>query len=216
MTEGVIGNAAEFKRDLFPEELIPEILELVITSWETFNKPDRLEREVPISKAFKEKIRADKNLRDDLPFHIWRELPTANTRPEDDGRIDICFAFTGNPNEEIYFAFECKRLRIPYASGVDTNNSDYVGDQGMMCFVTGKYSESVTNGGMLGYVMDGKIKEAITSLGEIIESKAAALKLAKNKGLELSSIIPMSDKVRETRHALIKKHFIIHHIFLAV
>ncbi len=205
----VAGNAANWK-DLFPEEFIPDILELVISSWDTFNKPHRLDLEVPISKKFVERIRIEKNQRGDLPFHVWPELQEIN------GRIDILFAYIGTPREDIYFAFECKRLRIPYASGFDTNNSDYVGDQGMMCFVTGKYSESVTNGGMIGYVMDGKTKEAIASLGEIIESKAATLKLAKNKGLELSSIIPTSDKVRETRHALIKKHFIIHHIFLAV
>ncbi len=216
MTEGVIGNAAEFKRDLFPEELIPEILKLVITSWETFDKPDRLQHEVPISKAFREKIRANKNLCDDLPFHIWRELPTANTQPEDDGRIDICFAFTGSPDEEIYFAFECKRLRIPYISGLITNNSDYVSGQGMMCFVNGKYGKRVTNGGMIGYVMDGKTDKAIISVGELIKNKSLILKLAKDTALENSSVMANSTNVRETRHILSQRNFTIHHIFLAV
>ena len=201
MDMGVIGNGSSLKRDLFPEELIPEILELVITSWGTFKKPDRLECEVPISKAFTKIIRAEKNQRDDLPFHVWYELSTLNI---------------GSPREDIYFAFECKRLRIPYASGLDTNNSDYVGEQGMLCFVTGKYSEIVTNGGMIGYVMDGKTEEAIISVGELIKKKSLNLKLAKDTGLETSSILIDSRNVRETRHRLSKKYFVIHHIFLAV
>lgn len=216
MIEGFSGNSREWKKDLFPEEFIPDILELIIVSWKTFKKPDRFDHEVPISKAFREKIRVEKNLRDDLPFHIWRELPTVNTQSKDDGRIDICFVFTGTLREDIYFAFECKRLRIPYASGLDTNNSDYVGDQGMMCFVTGKYSESVMNAGMIGYVMDGKTEEAIISLEKLIKSKIADLRLVKDTGLELSSIITGSKNVRETRHNLIERNFTIHHIFLAV
>ena len=218
MDMGVVGNAGVWKSDLFPTELIPEILELVIASWETFKKPDRLECEVPISKAFREKIRADKNLRDDLPFHIWRELPTANTRPEDDVLIDICFAFTGNPNEEIYFAFECKRLRIPYpAPGrLKPNNTDYIGEQGMMCFITGKYSRSVTNGGMIAYVMDGKTEEAILSVGKLIKKKASILKLDGNIGLESSSVLGNLKNIRESRHILSTKKFTIHHVFLAV
>jgi len=215
MLEGFSGNSREWKQDLFPEEFIPDILELIIASWVIFRKPDRLAREVPISKEFVRVIRAKKNQSEDLPFHVWYELPTINTQA-DDGRVDIFFAYIGTPKEDIYFAFECKRLRIPYAHGLDTNNSDYVGDQGMMCFVTGKYSESVMNAGMIGYVMDGKTEEAIISLGKLIKSKAVDLRLVKDTGLELSSIITDSENVKETRHNLSKRNFTIHHIFLAV
>ena len=216
MAIGVVGDGRLWKKDLFPEELIPEILELIMTSWRTFKKPDRLAHEVPISKAFREWIRTEKNLRDDLPFQLWRELPTYNTQTEVDGRIDILFAYIGTPREDIYFAFECKRLRIPYPSGLDTNNSDYVGDQGMMCFVTGKYSQSVTNAGMIGYVMDGKANLAIISLGKLIKRKRAALKLRENTGLQPSSIMLNYQNVRETTHILSNKQLKIHHLFLAV
>ncbi len=85
-----------------------------------------------------------------------------------------------------------------------------------MCFVTGKYSGSVTNGGMMGYVMDGQIKEAIISVGKLIKNKRLALKLAKDTGLERSSVMGNSQNVRETRHILNERKFTIHHIFLAV
>jgi hypothetical protein len=215
---GAEGNAKRWRRDLFPHELIPEILELVMTSWDSFEKPDRLEREVSISEEFVKKIRIEKNRRDDLPFHVWPEVNTLDTQAEDKGRTDILFAFLGTPKEEIHFVFECKRLRIPYPppSRLATNNSEYVNRQGMMCFVTGKYSGSVTNGGMIGYVMDGHIKEAITSVGKLIKNKRLDLKLAKDTGLERSSVMGYSQNIRETRHILSKRKFTIHHIFLAV
>ena len=216
MVMGSVGNAKEWKRDLFPYELIPEILELVIASWNIFQKPNRLDREVSISKGFTKKLRTEKNQHYDLPFKIWYELPDIDTLNEDEGRIDILFSYIETPREDIYFAFECKRLRIPYATGLATNNSKYVNEQGMMCFVTGKYSGSVTNGGMMGYVMDGQTKKAITSVGELIKNKRLALKLDKDTALERSSIMGNSQNVRETRHILNERKFTIHHIFLTV
>jgi len=217
MVAEVAGNAEGWK-DLLPDEFIPDILELVITSWDTFNKPHRLELEVTISEEFVKKLRDDKNRRFDLPFHIWPEINTLDTQAEDKGRMDILFAYLGTPEEEIHFAFECKRLRIPYPppGRLVTNNSDYVSEQGMMCFINGKYSRSVTNGGMIAYVMDGKIEKAILSVGKLIEKKTSMLELAKNTGLELSSVLRDLQNVRETRHVLRTKKFIIHHVFLAV
>jgi hypothetical protein len=217
MVAEVTGNAEGWK-DLLPDEFIPDILELVTTSWDTFNKPRRVELEVAISKEFVKKLRVDKNKSDDLPFHIWPEINTLDNQAENEGRMDILFSYLGTLKEEIHFAFECKRLRIPYPppGRLVTNNSDYVGEQGMMCFITGKYSRSVTNGGMIAYVMDGKTKEAISSVGKLIKKNTPILKLERNIGLELSSLPVNLRNIRETRHILNTKKFTIHHVFLAV
>jgi len=221
MVMGAIGNAREWKEDLFPYELIPEIIELIINSWKTFKKPDRLDLEVPISRAFTKKLQYEKNSQNSLPFKIRPELVTYGTDEDkdSDGRIDICFDYIGTPDEETYFALECKRLRIPYPppSNLATNNSDYVGEQGMMCFITGKYSRNVTSGGMIGYVMDSNTKKAISSLITLIKRKSSFLKLVKNTGLEPSAIISNYPNAKETKHALPgKQKFTIHHLFLAV
>jgi hypothetical protein len=217
---GTIGNASKWKEDLFPYELIPEIIELILNSWKTFEKPDRLALEVQISRAFTKKLQHEKNIQNSLPFKIRAELITYGTDENNntDGRIDICFDYIGTPDEETYFALECKRLRIPYPSpsNLETNNSDYVGEQGMMCFITGKYSRRGASGGMIGYVMDGNTKEVVSSLIPLIKSKSSILKLVKDTGLEPSSIIANSPDVKQTRHILSKKDFVIHHVFLAV
>lgn len=215
MVASFVGNTGSWKKDLFPDALIPDILELVVETWKIFKKPNRLDHEVPISREFVKKLQAEKNRQGDLPFKIRPELVVYG---DEDGRIDICFDYIGTPREDVYFAFECKRLRIPYPSPsrLATNNSDYVGDQGMMCFVTGKYGGSVANGGMIGYVMDGKVSPAIISVGKLIKSKQAVLKLSMNMGLESSSLLPKLKNIKETKHSLGKKKFTIHHVFLAV
>ena len=219
MVMGTVGNAVVWRDDLFPEGFIPEILELVITSWDPFEKPHRLEHEERITRRFAERVRHKKNKRGDLPFKIRVEVSIPDVEiGQESGRVDFIFDYIGTIREEVYFAFECKRLRIPYPppSKLDTNNSDYTGEQGMMCFVTGKYSEGLPYGGMIGYVMDGETEKAILSVGILIKKKRLALKLVGDTGLERSSVMGDSQNVRETRHILNERKFTIHHIFLAV
>ena len=203
--------------DLFPEGLIPEIIELVTTTWAAFKKPNRHEREERITRRFAERVRQEKNRRGDLPFKVRVEVSIPDVENgQETGRVDFIFDYIETIREEVYFAFECKRLRIPYESGLDTNNSEYTNEQGMMCFITGKYSEGLPCGGMIGYVMDGKTEKAIPSVGRLIKNKRLPLKLAKDTGLERSSVTGNSQNVRETRHILNKRKVTIHHIFLAV
>ena len=217
MVMGAEANGVVWKDELFPEGFIPEIIELVTATWGTFKNPNRHEHEERITRRFAERVRQEKNRRDDLPFKIRVEVSIPDVENgQEIGRVDFIFDYIGTIREEVYFAFECKRLRIPYESGLDTNNSEYTNEQGMMCFITGKYSEGLSFGGMIGYVMDGKSEKAILSVGKIIKNKRLALKLAKDTGLERSSVMGDSQNVRETRHILNERKFTIHHIFLAV
>src|SRR5690242_5143049 len=105
----VIGDA-EIWADTFPEELVPRLLDLVIATWESFAKPGPSDYEVPITRRFKHALKQAKDLQR-LPLRIEREPA------EDDpvtgielGRIDLKFLPAVSALEEVYFAFECKRL----------------------------------------------------------------------------------------------------------
>ena len=76
MVMGAIGNAKDWKEDLFPYELIPEILELIIGSWKTFKKPGCLDHEVSISRAFTKKLQYEKNRQNSLPFTVLMKTKT--------------------------------------------------------------------------------------------------------------------------------------------
>ncbi len=216
MSISIVGDAAGWKRDLFPEGFVPDILKLVINAWKKFSKPNRLDLEVKINKAFTKILRSEKT---DLPFKILPEVTVFKENNDNEGRIDIQFSYIGTADEDNYFAFECKRLRIPYPppQKLSTNNSDYVGDQGMRCFVTGKYSSRVRHGGMIGYVMDGKTDSAIISVTKLINKKRTELKLVSGTSLGISSIMVKHRNVKETKHNLaFSRNFTIYHIFLSV
>jgi len=148
-----------------------------------------------------------------LPFQIDREVPIDDQDASaDQGRLDIRF-MTGH-DEDIYLAFECKRLRIKDDKGVRRSlSSEYI-SEGMMRFVDGKYSTSVKVGGMLGYILDGNHLRAVSSIGRLVHAKCTELKLQQGTALDRSELLPDDERVRQTVHALERGQFLIHHLLL--
>ena len=197
---------------LFAEELIPDIIELVLDGWASFSQPSGDELEVPITRRLREHLRKEKNLRR-LPFSIWPE--SSETDPEtgaEIGRIDL--RFLHGWREGVYFAIECKRLNVVTESGRRKSLAGPYLREGMMRFLDGKYASGLDKGGMLGYVMDGKVAHAIRSVAKAINKRRVTLLMAKGTGLDRSSVKPDNPLVKETRHSLASGEFVIHHLYV--
>lgn len=208
----IAGDAKPFA-DFYENGLIPDILDLVVSTWNRFVNPDPDELEVPITRRFHIYLMEEKAHRD-LPFKIRRELSESDpVSGEEMGRCDLIFDSIRSAKEEEYFAFECKRLRVPYDSGVRTYASEYVGDDGMMCFITGKYGGNAPTGGMIGYVMDSQVGLAIQSVRSTINKNHGRLCLRTDSSLDDCTALPR-DNIKETTHELSKGLFIIYHVFL--
>ena len=209
----VIGDA-EIWSDTFPEDLIPRMLDLIFETWQPFPKPAATDHEVPITRRFKHALKQAKDFRK-LPVRIEREPAEDDPKTgEELGRIDLKFLPAVSALEEVYFAFECKRLNATMNGTHRTLASEYV-TEGMMGFVTGQYSSSVDNGGMIGYVLDGKSNEAMTSVGANVSARRTELQMSAFDGLEQSVLRPDNQAIRQTRHALsAQREFQLHHIFL--
>lgn len=69
---------------------------------------------------------------------------------EEQGRTDLSFAISG-----IEFTVECKRLK--------NASSQYI-DEGLKRFINKEYSENESHAGMMGFVVDGDIKDISSSL----------------------------------------------------
>ena len=83
------------------------------------------------------------------------------------GRIDMAVLL--DPMAEGYLAYECKRLNIVRADGRRSLAREYVMD-GLSRFITGQYSENLPVGCMLGYVLDGDVAYAVSSVrAKIVE-----------------------------------------------
>jgi len=153
------------------------------------------------------------------PFVAWPEYQVLDEKIDDPtvgGQIDICFVAT--QCNHTYFAIEAKRLHVTYENGKWYSLvGEYVsGDQGMMCFVTSKYSDTQRAGAMLGYVFDGDICRARAGISKAIDSNKKKLKLAGKHGLVESRIVQRAERVDETRHQFGKRPFTMYHLLVPV
>lgn len=207
----ISGRASDWA-DTFPDGFIPDILALVFSAWAQLKKPAMDDLEVPITRRFCAKLRQEKKLQT-LPFTISRQTKIDDSGGIELGELDLCF--TAGRREDVYFAFECKRLRIPYPNGCRPNNSEYV-QEGMLRFIEAQYAHGLEQGGMIAYVMDGDTASAIMGVSTAIRRRQGDLKMVPGEGLLRSSIEPDREEARETRHHLQVRAFKMHHLFLAV
>jgi len=209
----IIGDA-EIWSDTFPEDLIPRMLDLIFETWKPFPKPGPSDHEVPITRRFKHALKQAKDFQK-LPVRIEREPAEDDPETgEELGRIDLKFLPAVSAIEEVYFAFECKRLNATANGTRRSLAAEYV-TQGMMRFVTGQYASSASNGGMIGYVLDGSGDEAMTSVIRNIATHRKELQMSASASLGKSTLRPDNRLIRETSHDLsAKRIFRLHHTFL--
>lgn len=87
------------------------------------------------------------------------------------GLIDIAVFVHQN---EIYLAFECKRLSVGYPAGRESLAGKYAED-GVMRYVKAQYAQRLPMGAMLGYVMDGDSEWVMERLEKALRQRSEAL-----------------------------------------
>ncbi len=209
----IIGAPAEWVALI--DSMIPQILPLVISTWEKMDMPASDAREDDITSALCRELRDNRTVRQ-LPFQVDTQVVELEPEAEQElGRLDLAFRPL-LPREDIYFCLECKRLNVLYKGKILSLAPEYV-NFGMMRFVTGQYARAVRHGGMLGYVLDGKIAQAMTNVERNIRKHDFELRMTRPGKFLNSSILPDDSHVKETRHKRPHnaKTFQIHHIFVA-
>ena len=207
-----LGDSAEWD-EVFGPDLVPDIMAHVSATWAAMEKPapDDWEKDISL-KLYANLVNAKD--RDKHPFLIrYEDVELDFDLGIETGRKDIVF-FPGN-REAIYFCLEAKRLNA-MISGRCTSLADEYVKEGMMRFVTGKYSCRVKHGGMLAYVLDGDVERGMKNVGNNIESEAVALCMQTPVELKPSAALKDDGRARDTHH--IRAHdgslFRIHHLFL--
>lgn len=209
--------SAEAFIPLFPSEQIPFIIGLVLDHAQTLCKQSDTETEDSLSDRLHKRVRLDPRLRS-APFSILREFRVYNDILDESGhsgRIDINFVCSGG--DETYFAIEAKRLHVTFPSRFETLIAEYVsGDQGMMRFITGKYSSAQQAGAMPGYVFDGDIEKARKEVKSATTKHSKKLKLLSPPGFKKSTVVKRTECVDETCHDLGNRKFRIYHMLIPV
>ncbi|WP_414551096.1 hypothetical protein [Anabaena sp. CCY 0017] len=207
----IVGNSSLWA-DTFPDHLIPDILDLVLSAWQVFNKPQIDDHEVPITKRFRATLRQQRDLVR-LPVRIDREIPEDDSEGNEKGRIDLLFTSVQRISEDVYFSFECKRLNIVSKNGTRKSLAkDYVVD-GMMRYVTSQYASDLICGGMIGYIMNSDSTTAIKAVDSQVKNRCKELRISPPSGLCESSLRQNHPQIKETTHILARQ-FVIHHVFL--
>lgn len=207
------GNASSY-HGFFDRDLIPKALKLVFAAWERLAWSDRSELEPQITRALAVVLRRLKQARG-LPFSVFCEIDPL-TEPA--SRLD--FYLLAGPDERAYFTVEAKRLYIPRESGTDANLDEYR-KTGIMAFIEGAYAPNLPDGAMLGYVMDGDLKRAISEVKRMLEDENHRENLNISTGPKASRYLPKHTHVVETthkRHANVqgRKLVVLQHLLVAV
>lgn len=208
----VFGSPASWSDLIDP--MVPEVLRLVIVTWRTMASPSPDAKEDDITIALCRALRDNRTARE-LMFTIDTQLVELDPVPgEELGRLDIAFRPLV-PREDIYFCLECKRLNVIKNGQTRAYAAEYV-LHGMIRFVTGQYSRAVRHGGMLGYVLDGRVNAAIANVVVNVQTQCDPLCMDPPGTMHPSSILTEEASARETVHrrAHESSEFRIHHLFM--
>jgi hypothetical protein len=192
----VVGSPAEWE-DLFSTNFIPQIVDLILTSWQAMPPPAPDQLEDRITVALYCSLSRNQFLCT-LPFLIRVQDVEIDLELErETGRKDI--AFFPALRADVYFCLECKRLNVVVEGETRAYSSEYV-TQGMTRFVSRQYSPFVLHGGMLGYVLDGDVDRAKRNIEANIHARHLELCMEPPGTLEQSSVRPDNENIWETHH----------------
>ena len=193
--------------------LVPEILQLVWSTWQAMPSlaPDALED--PTTEELCRRLRENRTATE-LPFRVDIQMVELGaTADADQGRMDIVFS-PMVPAEQVYFCLECKRLNVTKEGAKRGLATEYV-VHGMMRFMTGQYGSEVRDGGMLGYVLDGDVVDAIGRVSAAVGARWQELGMESPGIMLQSSVLTTVGSARESHHRRGKTgdRFVIHHLF---
>jgi hypothetical protein len=179
-------------------DIIATILDLVIAAWPYVLASKRVSarsHEVEIAGALYLALVAEKARRPALKkqLRIQEEVGIRSSGAEikPKGRID--FKISWDNEEKHYFGIECKRI----TQGNKRLATQYVKD-GIMRFVSGKYSPGHDWGAMIGFVVYGSTSKAIAKICEELNSTRATNCMRDDWEVETS--FEMIPDLYRTRH----------------
>lgn len=214
-------------REPFPESEIPFILAAVLRCSAGLKKKDECEHENHLTLQLARLLLLDPEM---LKRHVhldWEVWEFEGRKAELLGRLDLRYLYsTGTSHPWPCFTIEAKRLHVKFSKGGwKSLVSEYVTgetgkpvheEQGMMCFVTGRYSGGLKSAGMVGYVYDGDVTRALDGIEKAIKNHAEKLKLSKTQKMGVSKIIQGESRIMESMHDLTNGVFTIFHILFSV
>lgn len=213
----VEGEANDLYGELFPHGLVPQILGLLVDTWETFQRPVNDENEPKITNRFVVALQREQRRRR-AQFSVRpHDIDLERLNPATGKgyvEIDICIRI--NYEHRCYFGIEAKKLNTTGPDGKwESQAGEYAGKNGMGCFIDGRYAGYQCEGAMVGYVIDADCPKAKRHISKAIDKRADDLRVPKPCPLRSTEALSGSPDAFETRHNLNRGEFTIYHVLLA-
>lgn len=205
-------------------DFLPGLFALILSSAEELEVPcGTLENEITLKLA----ARIQANLASsEEPFPFQVKCNVRDVTPDGGiaGDHDLEFVPVRIPHHisditHLYLVVECKRLRFPSKSGPRAGASLYV-KEGLIRFCCGQYARAVFDGALLGYVMDGKITEAISAVRRAVDREKASVNAVGNPILRKSPWAETLPNALESKHLRTStgacSPICIHHLFASM
>ena len=210
------GSGLALRRALFPQDFNKEVMHHVLETWQSFSRKQQARLENRITALFRDAL-IDAYLKAGRNWFVTLEDPI--TDPDfgtELGRNDLRFYPPDHFGQTIFFTLECKRLRVRTQSGFKHLADEYA-EKGLQRFVEDNhYSAGLPCGGMLGYVMDGRLDEACESVKSEIDKRKQDLKMKRKKPVSPSSVLPHHQHSMDTIHFRTDGEIIIHHLLVSL
>ncbi|MGI0493490.1 hypothetical protein ACN4EG_17040 [Alkalinema pantanalense CENA528] len=199
-----------------PLNIIATVLDITMVGWSyviSSGKVNISSTEPEIAGHLGREMTAEKNRRLGLKnqIRIEEEVGTRSSPTSDkpEGRIDIKIIYSFNEAE--YFGIECKRV-----SSRDNSLAKKYVDEGIMRFVTGKYSPGHDWAAMVGFVIDGNSSDCINLIRNYLTQKCQETCMEKDWALDTN--FGTTQDIYRTSHRQQGRSFLFKllHLFLVI
>lgn len=200
-----MGSPASIASEIGPSTDI-RLLHIVILGYQTLCREgvvaaDWQEDRITSELCFRIQVHIQDSRINAYPQH---QHPLFSSQPKRGRPRTIDFVFRKGYEESEYLGFECKLIE----SNDNRLLKEYI-DQGMMRFLSGKYSENEKIGVMVGYIMASQIVPCVDQLNIKIETK-----LEKSDCLVRSSVLDF-EGIYESHHSRKSLcNIIVYHLFM--
>jgi hypothetical protein len=209
------GSSSVLRQELFPAGFDGEVMALLLEVWDGFSRHPDVQWETRITALFRDALKAA-YVAAGRAWFIELEAPiTDPTFGTQLGRNDLRIYPPNHRGQTVFFVVECKRLHVTWPSGFRHLADQYV-EEGVQRFVDGQYAGNLPCGGMLGYVMDNQLDDALANVRTEIEARRAELKIETQDALQTpSSTLPNYRWSADSFHRRADDKLCIHHLLVA-
>jgi hypothetical protein len=200
----------------FPNDMVPDVIQFLLAEWPNVKPPAGKPLENRITSRLAGRLTNAMREHDRPQFRFTCRPKIADAESDTEvGELDIQVS-SFSPHPDAFLVVECKRLNVETDSGFQSRAGEYVGNDGMGCFINGQYDSGGNVGVMLGYVMTRTIAGAIKSIDEQLSSDHLKLRMVQPFRLADSTLMPNQPCVKETAHRLNRNpRFTIVHAFVS-